>query len=60
MSKSFKAEQGEVKEMIMALIGTAPPIPFYTCKHCGEGCYFLIHDGRWWKCKNCFKGGKKK
>ncbi len=45
--------------MMSAYIGTVPNVPFYTCKHCGDGCYFLIHDGRWWKCKDCFKRRKK-
>jgi len=31
------------------------PIPPYTCKHCGEKVWFLIHKGRWWKCKECFE-----
>lgn len=28
--------------------------PSYTCKHCGKKVWFLMHDGRWWKCKACF------
>ncbi len=49
-----------MSETICAYIGTVPNVPFYTCKHCGEGCYFLIHDGRSWKCKDCFKKRNKK
>ncbi len=29
------------------------PIPPYTCKHCNNKVWFLIHVGRFWKCKKC-------
>jgi len=44
--------------MIQAFLGTVPSIPFYTCKHCKNGCYFLVHVGRFWMCKDCFKQHK--
>jgi len=28
-------------------------IPYYTCKHCKKRVWFLIHIGRFWKCKEC-------
>ncbi len=31
------------------------PIPYYTCKHCKKRVWFLIHVGRFWKCKECAK-----
>ena len=39
----------------MLLYADGEPDPFYTCKHCGKKAWYLIHVGRWWKCKDCFE-----
>lgn len=53
--KSLEEMKRGMVDNMMALIGTGPPLPYYTCKHCNKECYFLVHVGRFWKCKECFE-----